>query len=136
MEEEFTSDFYFSATWPDASVCAAGSNPEDNQFDPGNSWTPNFDFTNINGPIQAYVNNPYSIISTPVQKFQSAKTNPSKPRNVLNEYWGNCWVNFDQRYTGAFSTPLKLDEFPYDKQNVTISLESQLYDSTKLQVHL
>ncbi len=38
VEEEFTADFYFRAWWPDQSVCPNGANPEDMQFDAGNSW--------------------------------------------------------------------------------------------------
>ncbi len=134
VEEEFTADFYFMATWPDASACAPGTTPDDTPFDASNAWLPALDFININGPATAYVTNPYTLTVFPKARFEAARTNPAKMRNITQAAWGNCWVNFDQRYTGGFSTSLNLEEFPYDKQYVLITLESQSYDTKKLQV--
>jgi len=68
----------------------------------------------------------------PVDKLKNKVDRFNPPRNILNEGWGNCWVLFDQRFTGAFTNPLDLEDFPYDKQTVSINIESQAYTSDKL----
>ncbi len=59
-----------------------------------------FDFTNVNGGAYAYVANPYSVVPPPVDKLKNKVDRFNPPRDILNEGWGNCWVLFDQRFTG------------------------------------
>ncbi len=69
-------------------------------FDDG-SRTPMFDFTNVNGGTYAYVANPYSVVPPPEDKLNNKVNKLNPPRDLLKEGWGNCWVLFDQRFTGV-----------------------------------
>ena len=92
-------------------------------------WNPQVEFPNLRGSVTTTISNPYSIVSAPTSYLNDLNDGAS----ILSK-WGNTWVVSDQRYSGTFSTTLYLQNFPYDKQDVQIFIESALYDEATVKL--
>lgn len=120
VEQTFSSDFYMTSYWEDSSIT-------EDDFDEAIHWTPQIEFSNVLGEAIMTIGSPYSLLrgnSIPTV-IAGASTSGVVPEN-------QTWVKCDQRYVGDFLTELKLQDFPFDKQNAIVRVESALYNTEAL----
>jgi len=115
VEQQFQADFYVSLYWQDPAITMCNAT-----FDPALSWVPDIDFQDTNGKPDTLLDDTYTVICN-IGEIAAAAT----PSNVP-------WIEFDQRYTGLFKTPLDLHTFPFDTQAASIKIESGNWNSTFL----
>jgi hypothetical protein len=65
---------------------------------------PNFDFANVNGQMDEFVANPYSVGTRPQIIERVVWPERNGKLDVNRTFFGDVWVKFDQRYTGSFTT--------------------------------
>jgi len=114
----FVTDFYMSLYWFDPRL-------DGTSFDPNVNWIPGVDFQNIQGAVEEVED------STLAYTWNNNITQyiPNPPPGTENL----AWVEFDQRYIGSFFTPLDLKNFPFDRQQALLIIESSSWNSRSLQ---
>lgn len=114
VEQSFTSDFYLTTYWEDSSV--------EGDYDPNTHWNPQLEFVNVFGDATQTISNPYSTLRGEDISADLAKLSPLPLEN-------QTWIKSDQRFIGDFLTTLNLRDFPFDKQNAIIKIESATYNT-------
>jgi len=116
VEQQFEADFYLSLFWYDPNINGSATS-----FDTNNWWTPDLDFQDTNGA-------PEKLLQTTEYSINRAITDTIPDADHPTDPWGE----YDQRYTGAFKTPLDLHNFPFDNQALRIVFESANWDNKTL----
>jgi len=104
VNQAFFADFYLQAWWQDSTFYDAGQQSTATTLDP------TIEFQNADGSITCSNNAYYAI---------------DGPTGVT----GDNWVTSNQRYFGGFNSPQDLANFPFDKQDLVLGIESNLWDN-------
>jgi len=125
VEQDFSCDFYISAYWYDP--CGNQSNP----FDPTQNFIPGLEFSNVLGAPDTFITNSYYYLGLQADGgLDGLFTDPSSIPfyNATN----GSWMGWDQRYFGSFSTPLMLQDFPFDRQSASLTIDSYLWAANQV----
>lgn len=117
-EQTFSADFYFSGYWFDPRL------DENSTYDKTYNFFPAFDFINIQGEPPVALVADSRDITFPC--YPTAFVDSSVPDAT---HFGKPWVCYNQRFTGSFTTPLDLKDFPFDTQSMMVRLESAFWNN-------
>ena len=104
--QSFDANVFIELSWQDPRLVHKGEGKEVKQY--GEIWSPQIVITNMQRTWKTY---PDRLMVSP-----------------------NGTVSYTQRYWGSFSQPLRLKDFPFDRQNFTIQLATTAYTPDELQI--
>ena len=122
VDSSFILDFYISIAWRDDRLYDTMMNDED--YDPITSFFPQPEFINVADEDSA----------TPSLEFYftDGYTLPKWVGVTASGDTNETWVIGSGRKIASFIADLQLEEFPFDKQNATVMLESLMFNSDDL----
>jgi len=125
VEQVFYADFYFTSFWYDPNI-TAGSDTF-----PTDGWAPQLEFINRQAgsdTLYSSDSSSISIVDTPSFIANDPVENAKWPAVIAGQQ--GTWLRDDNRYAANFFCVIDMHSFPFDRQNVTISMESAKYDIT------
>lgn len=119
VQQAFYSDFYLTVIWRDDSQAGVTT------FDVTTSFWPQPEFTN------QVLKDAQTVGWTYIFGWYGVPLNLIPPEGA-----NGTWISAYSRISGTFLTKIYMQDFPQDRQNVTLKIESSLFDETIVQFKL
>lgn len=123
VEQAFHADFFMLTSWTAPLVAPFTGSPGeslDSATLQANFWAPGLEFINARSEITRLVAEPFGFNNGP--PFGLDNLALIRPGYSVPSGW--AWIVEDQRYQCDFTTPLKMQDFPFDTQYMEFLIES------------